>query len=79
MYVCVCVSVPASLTAYNLTFIGAKQSVVLEDVLFGHTFLCSGQSNMDMIVGCTFSVNQTNLMALDYPEIRCVLCFLSVE
>jgi hypothetical protein len=41
------VSVPASLTSYTISFnssIHAWHSVVLDDVLFGHTFLCSGQS-----------------------------------
>jgi hypothetical protein len=37
------VSVAASLSAFNLTFTGAKESVEIDDVLFGHTILCSGQ------------------------------------
>jgi hypothetical protein len=40
------VAVPASLTPYTLVFKGSASShdnVTLEDVLFGHTFLCSGQ------------------------------------
>jgi hypothetical protein len=97
------VSAPASMTPYNLLFKGSASTVLLEDVLFGHTFLCSGQvrcdwhllvaksgmmspsfahtvpnscralcaaaraikcswlhkqSNMDMSVGCTFTVNE---------------------
>lgn len=40
------VSVRASLTPYTLAFNSTTQGVVLDDVLFGHTFLCSGQSNV---------------------------------
>lgn len=67
------VAVPASLANYSLTFTGSAGSaaaVTLQDVLFGHTILCSGQSNCDMNVGCTFSTNETKVDALLYPEIR---------
>lgn len=60
----------ASLAPSNLTFSGAKNSVNITNVLFGHTFLCSGQSNMDMNVGCTYTVNQSNVDRLRFPEIR---------
>jgi sialate O-acetylesterase len=64
------VAVPASLTNYSLTFAGKSSRATLQDVLFGHTVLCSGQSNCDMNVGCTFSTNETAVQALLYPEIR---------
>lgn len=35
------IAVPASLTAYNISFTGAKSSVTLHNVLFGHTVLVS--------------------------------------
>ena len=37
-------SVPASLTSYTISFNSSAHGLVLDDVLFGHTFLCSGQS-----------------------------------
>lgn len=37
-------SVPASLTSYTIAFNSSTHGLVLDDVLFGHTFLCSGQS-----------------------------------
>jgi hypothetical protein len=40
------VSQAASLTSYNLSFSGAKSHVELDDVLFGHTILCSGQCEL---------------------------------
>lgn len=64
------VSVPASLTNYSLTFTGKTSNITLQDVLFGHTILASGQSNCDMNVGCTFTTNETAVQALLYPEIR---------
>jgi hypothetical protein len=64
------VSVPSSLSNYSLSFEGKTEKVTLIDVLFGHTILCSGQSNCDMNVGCTFTTNETAVQALLYPEIR---------
>jgi hypothetical protein len=77
------VSVRASPNAYNLTFTavdehagggdkGRKKAVLL-DVLFGHTILCGGQSNMDMPVGCTFGslLSDRNAeQAQAFPDIR---------
>lgn len=40
----VTMSVQASLTSYNIAFNSSTHGLVLDDVLFGHTFLCSGQS-----------------------------------
>ena len=76
------VSIKASLTPYSLTFAGninnpaaggKPNSFTLQDVLFGHTFLCSGQSNMAMRVGCSFGSLISDKNAEDataYPEIR---------
>ena len=36
--------VKASLTSYNVSFMGSNHTVVLTNVLFGDTLLCSGQS-----------------------------------
>jgi sialate O-acetylesterase len=35
---------------YDLMFSGEKNKVVLKDVLFGDVWVCSGQSNMEMLV-----------------------------
>ena len=73
------VGVAASLANYTLTFSsssengGEEAAVTLTDVLFGHTLLCSGQSNMDMKVGCAFGslLSDRNVKdALAFPEIR---------
>ena len=67
------VGVNASLTNYTLTFSSGEEAVTLADVMFGHTFLCSGQSNMDMRVGCTFGslLSDRNVEdAQAFPEIR---------
>ena len=70
------VAVRASLTAYTLTFASVEDRekvATLERTLFGHTFLCSGQSNMDMRVGCTFGSLLSDQNADDakaFPEIR---------
>ena len=63
-------SAATSLTPFNLTFVGAKNSVTISDVLSGHTVLCSGQSNMDMPVGCSYTADETYAISLQYPEIR---------
>ncbi len=64
------VSVPASLAAYNISFNGANATAHIADVLFGHTFLCSGQSNMDFNQGCSYTANETQADCAAYPEIR---------
>ncbi len=63
-------SVPASLAAYNIAFTGVNATTTISDVLFGHTILCSGQSNTDMNVGCTYTANQSLADCAAYPEIR---------
>jgi sialate O-acetylesterase len=71
--------VKASLTSYNISVEGSNQTkpVVLTNVLFGDTYLCSGQSNMDFCLGgqgkCrggAFSANESVANAKDFPEIR---------
>ena len=50
-----------------------REEAVLTDVLFGHTILCGGQSNMDMRVGCTFGslLSEKNVeQAKAFPDIR---------
>jgi len=70
------VAVRASLEPRNITFTGAAGAagaVTLRDVLFGHTILCSGQSNMAMKVGCAFGSLLSNGNAegaAAWPEIR---------
>lgn len=74
------VSIKASLAPYTITFVGSgigaegkPNSFTVQDVLFGHTFLCAGQSNMAMRVGCSFGSLISNKNVEDataYPEIR---------
>jgi len=65
------ISAAASLAPSDIAFKGESQAVTLADVLFGHTILCSGQSNMDMPVYCSFTYNETFLVdAKKYPELR---------
>jgi sialate O-acetylesterase len=72
------VSATASLNPANLTFTGSHGTqVILGDVLFGHTFLCSGQSNMDFPVICSFSGDATYTASLAFPEIRLMNAGLS--
>ena len=72
------VSATASLIPANLTFSGSNGSqVVLADVLFGHTFLCSGQSNMDFPVICSFDADAAYNASLSFPEIRLMNAGLS--
>ena len=72
------VSATASMDPVNLTFSGSNSTqVVLEDVLFGHTFLCSGQSNMDFPVICSFDADITYNASLSFPEIRLMNAGLS--
>ncbi len=64
------VSVAASLTPYEVVFTGGNATARVSDVLFGHTFLCSGQSNMDFNTGCSYTANQSLVDCVSYPEIR---------
>ncbi|MDX2108844.1 MAG: sialate O-acetylesterase [Verrucomicrobiota bacterium] len=54
---------------YTITITTGKESLVLNDILSGEVWVCSGQSNMEWI---TANVNnaQAELAAADYPAIR---------
>jgi sialate O-acetylesterase len=53
---------------YTLTISGTS-TVVLEDVMFGEVWLCSGQSNMEMGVGAAQN-GKEEIAAADHPGIR---------
>ena len=56
----VTISVPPSQRPVNISFAGSSgKTVVLEDVLFGLSILCSGQSNCDMNIASCFYANET--------------------
>lgn len=58
-----------SLAPQQLRMSDGKNTVVLEDVLIGEVWLCSGQSNMEWRVrDCNYSPAQTR--ASEYPHIR---------
>lgn len=56
----------ASLTTHQLTATahGAKQTLQLDDVLFGDVWVCSGQSNM------AYALNGSNGMAIVHPPVN---------
>lgn len=56
---------PRSLTVSNLT---TQESVVINDVLVGDVWLCSGQSNMEMGVGACNATNDVE--TANFPLIR---------
>lgn len=70
-----------SFKPYRLTLSGNGQTVTLENILIGEVWLCSGQSNMEMIMSNDpqwnlFVENATEEIAVaDYPEIR----FITVQ
>ncbi|KAK8795734.1 hypothetical protein WA158_000390 [Blastocystis sp. Blastoise] len=47
-----------------------NKEIVLEDIVFGDVWLCSGQSNMEMTVGMSFNAEKTFQESLLYPNIR---------
>lgn len=56
----VTISAPPSQLSVNITFSGSSgKKVVLDDILFGLSILCSGQSNMDMNVASCYYANET--------------------
>ncbi|MBN2487300.1 MAG: 9-O-acetylesterase [Bacteroidales bacterium] len=60
---------------YTLTFSARKTSVVVEDVLIGEVWLCSGQSNMEMPLkgwppNDTINNSAQEIASANYPEIR---------
>jgi sialate O-acetylesterase len=53
---------------FTVTVVG-KNTITLDDVLVGEVWLCSGQSNMEMVVAsCTNA--QEEIAAANYPKIR---------
>ncbi|MBI5821999.1 MAG: 9-O-acetylesterase [Verrucomicrobia bacterium] len=51
--------------------IAGKNTVTLEDVLVGEVWLCSGQSNMEMVVASCVNAQQ-EIAAANYPKIRTI-------
>lgn len=62
-------SSPDSPLFFNLTFAGLKNSVTLRNVRFGLTWLCSGQSNMDMCLDNCFYANETVAVSQRYSDV----------
>ena len=66
----------ASVDAYRLTLSDGERTVTLNDVLVGEVWLCSGQSNMEMMmrndVQWNLFVDNANkeMAVADYPAIR---------
>jgi sialate O-acetylesterase len=54
---------------YQLVVKGKQTLLTLDDVLFGEVWLCSGQSNMDMLVNKAYHANEEKKNA-NYPQIR---------
>lgn len=54
---------------YQLVIKGKQASVILDDVLFGEVWLCSGQSNMEMLVNKVVNADEEK-KAANFPQIR---------
>lgn len=54
---------------YQVSVSGKKNSIVLEDVLFGEVWICSGQSNMEMLVNRSNHAAEEKSKA-NFPQIR---------
>jgi hypothetical protein len=61
---------PPSSAPYNISAASAGTTVVLQDVLFGDVYVCSGQSNMDFAVPMAFNASAEGDDAENYPDIR---------
>ncbi len=46
------------------------QVIVLNDVLFGDVWVCSGQSNMEWTMGKIFNATEEIARMADYPNVR---------
>ena len=47
-----------------------NQEVVLEDVIYGDVWVCSGQSNMQWNIGGIFNASEEISKLAEYPNIR---------
>ena len=54
---------------YQITVSGKKNNVIFDDVLFGEVWICSGQSNMEMLVNRSNNAAEEKIKA-NYPQIR---------
>jgi sialate O-acetylesterase len=54
---------------YQLTVTGKKNTVIYDDVLFGEVWICSGQSNMEMLVNRSNNAAEEKSKA-NFPQIR---------
>lgn len=57
-------------TVHTLTADSADGSAMLEDVLFGDVWLCSGQSNMQFTLDMVFNATEEVNDAVNYPYLR---------
>jgi sialate O-acetylesterase len=60
---------------YTLTFSGIHNTIILENVLVGDVWICSGQSNMEFIMGYNqpwteLANYQAEIANANYPDIR---------
>jgi len=69
-------AIPGQAPKYTLTITGAKNTVLLDNILLGDVWVCSGQSNMEFPMTTnapwTLGVNnyETEIAAANYPNIR---------
>jgi len=69
-------AVPGQAPKYTLTIAGAKNAILLDNILIGDVWVCSGQSNMEFPMTTnapwTLGVNnyETEIAAANYPNIR---------
>ncbi len=55
---------------FQIRFSGASNEVVLEDVLIGEVWLCSGQSNMEWSANSGIDNAASEIAMANYPDIR---------
>lgn len=60
---------PAS-DGHSIEITDGIKSILLEDIVFGDVFLCSGQSNMEMTIGAVYDSKKEVADAINYPNIR---------
>jgi sialate O-acetylesterase len=69
-------AIPGQAPKYTLTIVGAKNTILLDNILIGDVWVCSGQSNMEFTMTpnspWTLGVNnyETEIAAANYPNIR---------